>query len=117
MTGAEGIIARVEILHWLITRWVFQHENWIAGWQAENVCHQADILIDHDGAMDLLAQMAREGLLLAPRVGRPITWRLPDPLKNRRLIAHKPTNGSQNRRFLEECAVLVGHEVGEMGVH
>lgn len=108
----DAILARAEILHWLINRWTFEHEQWITGWQAESVCQQAGIEIDHEGAMNLLMTMGNEGYLVKPEKGRPITWRLPKPLMLRRLIAHKPTSGAGRERFLKECLNLLGIEHG-----
>lgn len=109
MTGAEAIIARAEILYWLIERWTFKHEDWIAGWQAQDVLAAADIEVEHEDAMDLLMEMGNEGWLIKPKT-TPITWRLPKALMLRRLIAHKPTSGSARRRWLDACRTILATE-------
>jgi len=107
MTNGEKIIARAELLHWLITRWTFHHENWIAAWQAQQALQAIGITVDHDEATELLLGMGDEGFLLNPQLDTPPTWRLPAVLAQRRLIAHKPVTGTRARAFLDQCGHLI----------
>ena len=110
MTEGEKIIAKAEVVQWLIRRYSFYGDNWITGWQTEVALRDIGIKADHDECMDLLMEMGTEGLILKPNAasGSPMTWKLPEPLMKRRLIAHRRVTGGERRRFLAECRSLCG---------